>query len=266
MNIRLEAPKPGRFFSTDFPLVEGSELIEMRLPLRRGRAEWSYLFPIRGEYRLTIDAVTPAGNAREIFSLRIPENREKWYLLAVFTFGLFLSGVVAGRIFTQSLPDSKRRVAASLWVLIVCRVCSTGVAAQEPGRGKYFGWLEVAPATVGKPTRVQWRLKDGDAARQTALLSLTITHLEKGKTVFSVERMPVAGEFAMNFHFTDGAEYRVTGVAALPGEETVRTEQYLSVTGVEPPVRTIIPALGFFMAAIAVGLGVGRWSRRATRS
>ena len=53
--IGLEAPAPGWFFSTDFPLVEGSRLLDMSLPLRQGRAEWKYLFPIRGEYRLTVE-------------------------------------------------------------------------------------------------------------------------------------------------------------------------------------------------------------------
>ncbi len=41
--IRLDAPKPGRFFSTEFPFVEGSRLLDMTLPLRQGRAEWKYL-------------------------------------------------------------------------------------------------------------------------------------------------------------------------------------------------------------------------------
>ena len=63
--IRLEAPEPGRFFSTDFPLVEGSRLLDMSLPLRQGRAEWKYLFPIRGQYRLTVEFVAPDGRKSE---------------------------------------------------------------------------------------------------------------------------------------------------------------------------------------------------------
>ena len=57
VQIRLDAPPPGRFFSTDFPFVEGSQLLDMRLPLRQGRVHWDYLFPIRGQYRMVIVTV-----------------------------------------------------------------------------------------------------------------------------------------------------------------------------------------------------------------
>ena len=98
------------------------------------------------------------------------------------------------------------------------------------------------------------------------LLTLTIAHLEKGKTVFSVERLPVAGEFEMDFQFTDGTEYRVTAMAYVAGEPMLRTAQNISIAGVEPPARAAIPALGFFLTVIALGLAVGRWSRRAAPS
>src|SRR5262249_58172654 len=100
-------------------------------------------------------------------------------------------------------------------------------------------------------------------ANGVVLLSITIAQLEKGKTIFAVERLPVEGEFAMDFQFTDGAEYRITANAYVTGGQMVRTEQNVSVTGVEPPARAVIPAMGFFLAVIALGLVVGRWSRRA---
>jgi hypothetical protein len=96
------------------------------------------------------------------------------------------------------------------------------------------------------------------------LLTLMIAHLEKNKTVFAIERLPVEKEFAMNLQFTDGAEYRVTAIGYLTGGRMLRTERNIAVTGVEPPARAMIPAIGFFLAVIALGLAVGRWSRRAT--
>ena len=79
-------------------------------------------------------------------------------------------------------------------------VVSGKVAAREVSTGKYFGWLEIDPATVGKPSKVRWRLAGEEKVESRAvLLTLTIVHLEKAKTVFSVERLPVEGEFAMSF-------------------------------------------------------------------
>jgi hypothetical protein len=161
----------------------------------------------------------------------------------------------------------KSKVAGCLLLSMSWWVLPAALLAQETGTGTYFGWLEIDPATIGKPVGVHWRLEgEGRVERPAALLTLTIAHLEKGKTVFSIERLPSAGEFSMNFQFTDGAEYRITAIAELQGRQPIRTERYVSVSGVEPPATAMIPAMGFFLAVIAAGLGVGRWSRRAAPS
>jgi hypothetical protein len=101
VDIRLDAPEPGRFFSTDFPFVEGTRLSEMRMELRQGRANWKYLFPIRGEYRLAVVATTAdGGKASKDFKFYIRENPKKWFALTGFSVGLFLLGLMAGRVFT----------------------------------------------------------------------------------------------------------------------------------------------------------------------
>ncbi len=128
----------------------------------------------------------------------------------------------------------------------------------------YVSRLEVDPPTVGRMSVVRWSLTGTKGERKLAArLTLTITHLEKGKSVFSMENVPVAGEFSMQFQFTDGDEYRVAAVADLYSGETFRAEKIVSVTPVEPPVSAMIPALAFFLAVTALGLGVGRWSKRS---
>src|SRR5262249_32627322 len=125
VNIRLDAPKSGHFFSTDFPWVEGSRLQEMRLDLSQGRANWKYLFPIRGEYRLGVDVVTPDGKkASKEFTFTIREREEKWATLAAFSAALLCLGFVAGRIFTR-IP-----IAAVVLVLGLFLV-SNGFTANE---------------------------------------------------------------------------------------------------------------------------------------
>jgi hypothetical protein len=267
-DIVLEAPQPGRVFSTDFPLVEGRRLLEMRLPLKGGKTEWKYLFPIRGEHRLTVGVVTREGRqTSKTFTVRIKEYESKWYFLGAFTLGLFVFGAIAGRIFTRALPGGISK--AILFALAAGPFLAPGDAcnAGEPTQEKYFGWVDIGPASVGTPTRVSWRLQaEGSASKPAATLTLTMTHVEKGKTVFSVERVPVSGEFAINFQFPEGGEYRLTAIAHIPGPRVVRTERNIFVNAVEPPANTVIPAIGFFLAVIAGGLGVGRWSRRTAPS
>lgn len=262
--IRLDAPKPGRFFSTDFPFVEGSQLMAMTLPLRQGKAEWKYLFPIRGEYLLAVEFIAPDGRkAAKTFNFKIRENKQKWFFLGLFSLALFVFGVVAGKVFTG--PSRTNEIATGLLFSMGSLLLSPGIApAQGAESARYFGWLEVDPATVGKLSNIRWRLAgDEQAEKPPALLTLTITHPEKGKMVFAVDRLSVTGEFAMNFQFTDGAEYRVAAIAYVSGRPILRTEKNVSVTGVEPPARAMIPALSFFVAIIALGLAVGRWSKRA---
>jgi hypothetical protein len=267
VEIRMTAPKPGRFFSTDFPMVEGSTLAEIRLPLRKGRAEWKYLFPIRGNYQISIQTVTPDGRTpSQSFEIGIPENEQKWLLLGIFLFALFLLGVIAGRIFTAALPNPAGKATACLFIVIADLGFSNArVIAQERDKEKYVARLEVEPATVGRMSDIRWSVAGRGGEKPVAQLSLTITHLEKRKTVFAVERLPVPGEFALQFQFTDGDDYRVSAVASVPGGESVRSEQVVSVSGIEPPAKAMIPALFFFLAVIALGLGVGRWTKRARR-
>jgi len=256
--VRLGAPAPGRFFSTDFPLVEGTLLNEMRLPLRQGKVNWKYLFPIRGEYRLAVDVVADDGRkVSKAFSFKVRENRKKWLTLAAFSAGLFVLGFAAGRIFTGT---TGKKTASMIAVVLLAG--TTAILNAQPDGAAGPAGLEIEPATVGKPSLVRWGLTSAGEASRTGFLTLTITHLEKQKVVFSVEKVPVAGEWSMKFHFPDGAEYRVAAVAQVPGEEPIRYQQLVSVTGVEPPVKAMVPALSYFVAVIALGLGAGRWSKR----
>jgi hypothetical protein len=268
--IRLDAPKPGWFFSTDFPLVEGSRLLEMTLPLRQGRVEWRYLIPIRGEYFLAVEFIAPDGRkAAKTFNFKIRENKQKWFFLVLFSLALFVVGMVAGRIFTSPRLNGAKGLAACLLLALGCLLSVMESAARQATRqGEQFGWLEVDPATVGKPTSFRWRLGgDEQTKKSMALLTLTIAHPEKDKIVFALERLPVTGEFAMNFQFTDGAEYRVAAIAYVAGRPMLRTERNIAVIAADLPVRAMIPAIGFFVAIVAVGLAAGRWSkRRATKS
>jgi hypothetical protein len=167
-----------------------------------------------------------------------------------------LFGFAAGRVFT-----SAKAVSALLLVICLGLLAGRALAAADAERQNYTAHLDIEAATVGKPSRVHWRL-DGAGANSPAALTLSITHLEKEKIVFAVERLAVPGEFALDFHFPDGAEYRVTAVAEIQRRAPVNVEKIISVVGVEPPAKAMIPALSYFLALIALGLVAGRWSKR----
>lgn len=257
--VRLEAPHPGRVFSTDYPLVEGTVLSEMQLPLRQGRANWKQLLPIRGEYRLTVDVVaSDETKTSRAFTFNVRENQKKWLVLAGFSAGLFVLGFVAGRVFTGVRAGAAMMIVG--WALLTGE---TRVSSAQQSQADSPAALEVESPTVGKPGRVRWkRANTAEGAARTATMTLTVTHLEKQKVVLGVEKIAVDSEWSMKFHFPDAGEYRVAAVGNVPGLAPMRSEQVIAVTGAEPAATAMFPALAYFVALIAVGLGAGRWSKR----
>ena len=255
--IRLDAPRPGRFFSTDIPMVEGTLLNRMELPLREGRANWKQLFPIRGEYRLSVDVFSANGmKASKAFAVTVRENEKKWLALGAFSSVLFILGFLAGRVFTGT---GVRAVPMVLTAVLL----SAGISGVQQTENPLKGVLEIEPAIVGRPSAVRWKLAgDGGEDTRAVTLTLTITHLEKQKVVFAVDRIAVPGEWSMKFNFPDGAEYRVVAAGYVSGQAPVRNEQVVTVTGVEPPASAMVPVLTLFTVLIAAGLGAGRWSKR----
>jgi hypothetical protein len=233
-------------------------LNEMRLPLRQGKVGWKYLFPIRGEYRLRVDVTADEGEkASKTFRFTVRENRQKWLALGAFSTALFIVGFIAGRVFTK-IPSVALLVTAMLVGV------PTGYAHEPEQSSASTRGLEIEPATVGKASLVRWRRPQG-AGDPNTFLTLSVTHLEKQKIVFAVEKLPVAGEWSMRFHFPDGAEYRVVAISNAPGQAAVRNEQVIAVTGVEPPLTAMVPALSYFLALIGLGLILGRWSKMRLR-
>jgi hypothetical protein len=264
--VRLDAPPLNWLFSTDFPVVEGSRLLDMRLPLINGKAEWRQVFPIRGDYRLAAEFAGSAGaKIDKVFSFHVHEKDQKWLVLGGFALGLFIAGVIAGRVF--SAPRDGAATKRGLWVFLILTwsvAAGESAWAQEDHKRHYISKIDVAPATVGSPARIHWWLHPAGAnGESSAKLTFSIRHLEKNKLVFSLEKIPVAGEFALDYHFTDGTDHRVITVAETADGATVRQEETVSVTAVAPSLRTKLPPLFLFLAVIAVGLLAGRWSRRA---
>jgi hypothetical protein len=262
--LRLDAPRPGVVFSTDFPVVEGTRLLEVRLPVLDGKVEWRQVFPIRGEYTLTAQFSGRLGaQTQQTFYFKVHEDNQKWLVLGAFCLVLFVVGVIAGRIF--SAPRTHRRLKLGFWLflLLTCSArANQQLWARDDQSRKHFAKIEVAAPTVGTPSRIHWWLRSSDVAgAPSANLSLSITHLEKNTVVFAAETIPVTDQFSFDYQFTDGSDYRVSAVAVTADGETVREEQSLSVRAVAPPLRAHLPALITFLSVIFLGLLTGRWSR-----
>jgi len=227
---------------------------------------WEYLFPIRGDYRLEVGSVDGVGNTvKRVFSLPIRESRTKLFYLGTFLTGLFLFGVMVGRLFT--LRGSESGIAGGLLLLVgsVLNICPATAQEQitKVSRDKEFVVrLNVSPPTVGELSQIQWRLSETKTGLPYPThLTLAITQLEKGNQIFFLKRIPTDGNFAFKFHFVDGSPHRVSSIAELKGRNPIRAEKVVAVTGIQPPKAVSLRALVLFLGVLVLGLITGRMSR-----
>ena len=268
--IRLYAPPRGWIFSTDFPQVEGTLLLDIELPAGKRKVEWEYLFPIRGDYRLEVGAVDSVGNMdKRVFSLPIRESRTKLFYLGTFLAGLFVFGVMVGRLFT--LQGKETRITGGLLLLVGSVLIICPATAQEPitkmaeDRG-FVIRLEVSPPTVGKLSQIRWQLLETKTGLPYSThITLAITQLEKGKQIFSLKGIPTKGNFNFKFHFVDGSAHKVTTIAELKGRHPIRAEKVVAVKGIQPPKGVSLRALLLFTGVLVLGLITGRMSRTAKK-
>ncbi len=104
LDVRVEHVKgtfSGRLLHTGFPYLEGKEVLGGRFFSRDGRLELSYVFPIRGSYRVEVTASAGEERVSREFTVKV---REQGYevrnavllVLLMLGFGTAL-GVIFGR-------------------------------------------------------------------------------------------------------------------------------------------------------------------------
>ena len=104
----------GKFLNTGFPYLEGKEVLGGKFFSRDGKLEFSYIFPIRGSYRVEVE-VSPTDASSmvfEPFSEELNVRVKEWgyqirnaviLVLLMLGFGIAL-GVVFGRASLRSRP------------------------------------------------------------------------------------------------------------------------------------------------------------------
>lgn len=131
MKVRLIAPSANPLFTTDFPIVEGTQLLDFQSNSLNGQLQLEQMFPIRGNYQLQV-TVTPLGGAaiQQNLVLNIPENSIKYQNFAKLALILAAVGLTGG------------------WVIGGKRVTKSGEIAPQPVRLLLSGVTLVSIATL----------------------------------------------------------------------------------------------------------------------
>ncbi|OUL22055.1 hypothetical protein [Nostoc sp. 106C] len=101
-NLQIFTPPPTPWFTTDFPIVEGTKLLDIETIAPKGQLEFQQILPIRGNYQLKVNVTPVVANAftpiQQTLTLPVAENWVKYRNFAILTVILLLVGLGGGWI------------------------------------------------------------------------------------------------------------------------------------------------------------------------
>lgn len=278
LKIQLKAPDTPWLGSTDFPIVEGTTLLNQELHVTGSSHAFQFVPPIRGTYTLTASVEPLAGDSsfaptQNSWQTTISESPARKKNLALLLTILIIIGGISGFVI------GRRPRSAAIPVLLLL------LWPHEPlkAHGSHQHAKPVAPPAqtlsseeggsidleiltpeprVGELTALMARYRDQHGQAQAAQFHLEVMQLEHERLVFSTDITASDGALRWQGQFFDGSTHRVS-ITAVPQRSqgkigTAKVERDVDVSGVEPPLSSIIKSFGFlmFITALALLLGI----------
>jgi hypothetical protein len=297
--LTLLAPSKTPWFSSDFPIVEGTTLVDTPAIAVGDAIELKTIMPIRGDYQLKV-SVTSASSVvplTQTFVLHVPENPIKYRNTAILVAILLVVGFAGGWVIASQSQTHSAEIApqpvrlllsgatiAAILSLLVVNLSTeladhhhadempVESAAKAQSGNLKLEYVGDTAATVGQTARVAARVID-TATRQPirdAVFQLEAVALEHGESVLSYQgKSDRNGLFTWDQQFFDGAPHALQIQAIVnPDLPPLKLTQTLDVAGISPPLLVRLVTLGYMTAILALGmaLGFGLQRRTATHS
>jgi len=294
IHLTILTPPKNPWFTTDFPIVEGTKLLEMEAQASGGKLQFQQMLPIRGTYKLLVNVTPNAANAftpfHQTLTLAVTENWVKYRnfgILAVILLGVGLGGgwVIGGRQPIQPGEFAPQRVrlllSGAIVVALAALLCvniSAEIAQSEmsmpmshmtkhESQANNSGVLQSqglelrvsgdVSATVGKPTNLQVKVTDNQANQPATdvILNLKTTQLEHEWVAFAYQGVPdAAGQLTWQQQFFDGAPHKVE-VEVSPQKSAVHQFLPFRVRR-EIEVEGVAPPLTVRLTGLAYFIGI----------
>jgi hypothetical protein len=262
-------------------VVEGSSLLNQDIHVRGAVHSFQFVPPIRGTYTLTASveplpgdtSFAPAQNSWQTNIQESPERKTNLVMLiAILVIVGGLSGFVLGRT----------AASAALLLLLVWpgqtlrahgshehKTRATPPPAEVKSKEGYRLDMDVVTPEprVGELTEIIARYQNAEGEHEGALFHMEVKQMEHDHVVFSSNFTAPDGVLHWQGQFFDGSPHRVSLTAKPLLEENqkdlVKIERDVDVTGVEPPLRSVIKSFGLLMLitalALILGLLLGRY-------
>ncbi|AUB41380.1 hypothetical protein COO91_07428 [Nostoc flagelliforme CCNUN1] len=295
ISLQILTPNRNPWLTTDFPIVEGTQLLQMDATAPDGKLEIQQMLPIRGNYQLLVNVSPLVANAfapyQQTLNLNVRENPIKYKYFVVIAAILLSLGLLGGWVIGgqeelqqgEMAPQSVRLLLSALTVVAIVALLVINISAEVAeahGSGNHSSSTEaIAPssqksqgleiklegdknATVGKLANLALQVKDsatGEPIRDVALQVKAIA-TEHNLTVFNYKGIPdEQGKLTWLEQFFDGSPHKIEVEATpLPGSK----RQFAPVkVAQEVEVEAIAPPtyirlIGLFYFTAFVGIGM----------
>ena len=294
--IRLQILTPGKtpWFPTDFPIVEGTELLNIEAVAPKGELQIQQMLPIRGKYQLIVD-VTPLEAQvftpfQQALTLSVQESAVKYRNFGILAAILLVVGLGGGWVLggQQNIQEGEiapQRVRLLLSGAIVVAIVSllfiniTAEIADSHPDGHHSHPIEPAilqsqgvearivgdtDAIVGQPAQLGVQVVDTTTGEPVTDVILNIKTTPAGDewVAFAYQGMPDnQGKLMWQQQFFDGAPHKVTVEVSSPSQQRqfspLRVAQAIDVEGVAPPLQSRLIVLVYLTSFIVLGLVIG---------
>ena len=231
-HLKILTPSPTPWFTTDFPIVEGTKLLDIEGDAPTGEFQMQQVFPIRGTYQLRVNVTPVVANAflpiEQNLTLTVPENPLKFryfpFVLAVLlAIGVVGGWIIGGRQKVRTGEIAPRRVRlllSGVTALAIASLLFFNISA-ELAQANMTGLTEELPiantagliqsqglkleltgddhTVVGQTASFQAKLTDSQTNQpvRDAVFAIKSTQLEKNWVAFAYQGVPdVKGSLA----------------------------------------------------------------------
>jgi len=247
IHLTILTPPKNPWFSSDFPIVEGTKLLDIETIAPSGKVQVEQILPIRGKYQLLVNVTPIVTNQfkpiQQTLTLFVPENPVKWRNFSILVTILLLVGLGGGWIIGgkqkiqpgEIAPERVRLLLSGATVIAIATLLFVNISAElaesqahehhshEDSRQRENAAITTSSgikleltgdnnATVGQLANFKVLAIDTKTKKPASNLALKIKtiQLEDNWVAFAYTGTTDAkGEFEWRHQFFDGASHQI---------------------------------------------------------
>jgi hypothetical protein len=289
--LQILTPSPTPWFTTDFPIVEGTKLLDIQGDAPTGEFRMQQVFPIRGSYQLQVNVTPVVSNGfapiAQTLTLTVPENPLKFRYFPVVLAVLLTIGFVGGHVIGdrqavqagEIAPRRVRLLLSGVTVSVIAALFFFNMSAEFAQAHMSMKMTEEAPTVnnsgsiqsqgltlaltgdehtaVGQLASFQAKLSDGQTSQPVsdAIFEVSATQQENDWVAFTYQGVPDAqGTLVWQEQLFDGAPHKIK-VKVSPQTNSKRQFQPFQATK-EIEVKGIAPPISVRLVGLFYFTGV----------